>query len=108
MRVGRVAAAGWALATLSACAATPPPVEVAPAPPPAPPPVRIADANQAFSRGEYADAVQAYDAVLAREPDNATAHYNRGLALQRTGDFRAAESAYERALELNPKDVEAA
>ncbi len=94
-----------------ACASPPPPQPAElPAPKPAtkPAPVRIADANAAFGRGDYAAAVRAYDAVLDRTPDNGTALYNKGLALQHAGDLAAAQTAYEGALAIDPKDVEAA
>lgn len=40
-------------------------------------------------------------------PESAVAQYNLGLAYQKAGRFQSAESAYERAVELDPALVEA-
>ena len=97
------------LATAAGCASAPvEPVAVAPPPAPPPAPIQLADADRVFEGGDYARAARAYDAVLARSPDNGTAWYNKGLALQRAGDFGGAQAAYERALQIDPNDVEAA
>ena len=37
--------------------------------------------------GEPRQAIEAYDRALALQPDNASAHWNRGLARLLTGDF---------------------
>lgn len=54
------------------------------------------------------EALADYDAFLARSPDHAIAHYNRGLAREEAGDAAAALSDYERAVELDPSDLDAA
>ena len=100
------------VAVLGACASAPEPAPVAPvvAPPPVvkTAPEYLAEAQAAFAAGDYAAAVEGYEAVLDSEPANGTALYNRALAYQRRGDFKAAERAYERTLEAHPNDVEAA
>lgn len=46
-------------------------------------------------------------AELLDELDTADAHYNRGNALARSGEFQAAIQAYSRALELDPEHEDA-
>ena len=42
---------------------------------------------------------------VEEHPDSAAAHYNLGLAYTQRGKVTSAESAYRRALELDPEDV---
>lgn len=67
-----------------------------------------ADAESAMESGSYAAAVKAWDAVLARDPDNAGVMYNRAFALEQTGDLDAAATAYRKALAADPSNVDAA
>lgn len=50
-----------------------------------------------YEAGDYAGAAQRF-----AQQDTASAHYNRGNALARSGDLEAALDAYEQALELQP------
>ncbi len=56
-----------------------------------------------YRAGDYGGAAESF----ATE-DSSTAHYNRGNALAQTGELEAALSAYERALELDPENADAA
>jgi tetratricopeptide (TPR) repeat protein len=55
-----------------------------------------------FALGRYPDAALSYFAVVHSEPDNADAHYNLGLCLQRSDRWDASCRAFERALSLDP------
>ncbi|MFK0094592.1 tetratricopeptide repeat protein [Pseudomonas sp. NPDC090592] len=55
-----------------------------------------------YQAGDYAGAAEAFS-----QGDTATAHYNRGNALARSGELEAALDAYEQALERQP-DLQAA
>lgn len=58
----------------------------------------------------FSKAIAAYDAVLAKEPKNAVAHFGRGVALRmryeseerQASDFQAAVDAWGAALEVDP------
>ncbi|MDE0059565.1 MAG: tetratricopeptide repeat protein [Defluviicoccus sp.] len=52
--------------------------------------------------GRLADAVAAYRALLADDPENAGIWHNMGVALAGTGDAEAALAAFDRALALRP------
>lgn len=52
--------------------------------------------------GRFQDAALSYFAVVHSEPDNADAHYNLGLCLQRSDHWDASCQAFERALSLDP------
>jgi protein O-GlcNAc transferase len=55
-----------------------------------------------FSLGHYAEAALSYFAVVHSEPDDARAHYNLGLCLQRADRWDASCQAFERAIALDP------
>ena len=55
-----------------------------------------------FALGLFADAALSYFAVVHSEPDNADAHYNLALCLQRSDRWDASCQAFERALSLDP------
>lgn len=67
--------------------------------------VRLGDMMRA--RGRWADAVAAYDDAIRRVPSpNASSwplFYARGIALERSGNWPAAETDFRRALELSPE-----
>lgn len=52
--------------------------------------------------GNYRAAIENFDRVIARDPDNSTAHFNRGVAYGEIGDFRAALDAIDRAIAVVP------
>ena len=56
-----------------------------------------------YRAGDYSAAVEEFSA-----DDDSSGHYNRGNALTQGGDLQAAIAAYERALELDPSNEDAA
>ncbi len=64
-------------------------------------------ANELYAAGEYAQAIELYQAQLQEAP-SAEAYYNIGNAYFKTGELAQSILAYERALRLNPsfKDAE--
>ena len=58
---------------------------------------RLDDGNQAYRRGDFAQAAQDYAPL-----DDATGHYNRGNALAKAGRYPEAIAAYDRALQREP------
>jgi tetratricopeptide (TPR) repeat protein len=59
--------------------------------------------NELFNSKKYADALAAYDAALAINPQYATAHYNRGLVLHDLGRQEEALVAFDAALVIDPQ-----
>jgi len=55
-----------------------------------------------FALGRYHDAALSFFGVVTSEPDNADAHYNLGLSLQRSDRWDASCQAFERALACDP------
>jgi len=55
-----------------------------------------------FVLGRYQEAALSYFAVVHAEPNNADAHYNLALCLQRSDRWDASCQAFERALSLDP------
>lgn len=98
----------------SGCATKPAPVVKAPvkAAPPKPKATSsaeiLAGANQKFEAGEYAEAVNGYDKVLAKQPKQPVVLYNRAVALHRLGKLDEAATAYEAVLAESPEDERAA
>lgn len=96
---------------VAACASAPEPTPVV-APAPVKPKVKTAaeyaaDAEAAVESGNFAAAVKAYDAVLARDPNNPGALYNRAWALHQLGDLDSAQAAYGKVLEVDPGSIDA-
>lgn len=58
--------------------------------------------------GRYDDAIQQYDAVLAADPGNTGAMYNKGMSLMALGKTKEAEAALWDLLEVAPDHVLAA
>jgi predicted Zn-dependent protease len=61
-----------------------------------------ADAERAFHRGRYEEAVSMFEAYSESEPDNAWGHYMLGLSAWKTGDHTRALEAFDAALRLEP------
>jgi predicted Zn-dependent protease len=61
-----------------------------------------ADAERAFHRGRYEEAVSMFAAYSESEPDNAWGHYMLGLSAWKTGDHTRALEAFDAALRLEP------
>jgi protein O-mannosyl-transferase len=64
-------------------------------------------ANLELAAGRNDEAIRLYGEALAREPGDAAAHLNRGIAFQRQRRLDAAEADYRRALELDPGSEQA-
>ena len=62
----------------------------------------LARAAALYRDGRLAEAVAAYRALLADDPEDAGTWHNMGVALAETGDHRAALDAFDRALALRP------
>lgn len=57
----------------------------------------------AWNRSNLADALTAFDAAIAANPNNASAHRGRGLRLLTSGQNEAAMTSFQRARQLDPK-----
>jgi len=69
---------------------------------------RDALAAEALARaGRYREAVAAFDALLANDPNNRFALLRSGLALQSAGDPAGAAMRLERAVAVDPEDADA-
>jgi hypothetical protein len=60
-----------------------------------------------FNRGIYAAAFQHFNTVIYLKPDFADAWNNAGAALYRAGNRKDAITCYQKAIELQPNDVDA-
>jgi predicted O-linked N-acetylglucosamine transferase (SPINDLY family) len=61
-----------------------------------------ANAARTLQDGELEKAIELYDGLIARQPDDAEAHYTRANALNRLGRSEAALGGYDRAVALKP------
>ena len=64
----------------------------------------MAGANERYERGEYAEAAQQYEALVARGYGDASVYFNLGNAYLESGDLGRAILSYLRARELAPRD----
>ena len=62
---------------------------------------------EAFNEKDSSRAIDLYTQLLALNPDNADAYYNRGNVRYDLGDKSGALSDYDKSIELNPDDAEA-
>jgi tetratricopeptide (TPR) repeat protein len=80
-----------------------------PAPTPAEPvvttPVSYEDAEAAFLEREFNRAVTLFTAYVEDRPENAWGHFMLGLSAWKAGDHEVAESAFDDALERDPRHV---
>ena len=67
------------------------------------PAAELAQAIAACQHGKHGEALKISRAILAREPDNAGAHYVMGVAQAETGELAEALRALERAVSLTPE-----
>lgn len=63
--------------------------------------------NEAYKRGDYPNAIEAYNHILNEGYESADLYYNLGNAYYRTEQFGQAILNYERALRLKPNFSEA-
>ena len=61
----------------------------------------FADANAQYAEGNYAEAAEQYEQILAEQP-SADVYYNLGNAYFKQGELAQSILAYERALRLKP------
>ena len=64
----------------------------------------MAEANEQYERGEYADAAQQYEALIDSGYEDASLYYNLGNAYYRNGEIGRSVLNYLRAEELAPRD----
>ncbi|HYC20181.1 MAG TPA: tetratricopeptide repeat protein [Candidatus Bathyarchaeia archaeon] len=62
----------------------------------------IDQADDKFKHGQFGDAVNHYNAVLKRAPNNFRALHNKGLALFALSKFQKSIECYDRALGIHP------
>ncbi|MGA3198119.1 MAG: tetratricopeptide repeat protein [Halobacteriota archaeon] len=62
----------------------------------------IDQADEKFKHGQFGEAVNHYNAVLERAPNNFRALHNKGLALFALSKFGKSIECYDRALEIQP------
>ncbi|MBI3550448.1 MAG: tetratricopeptide repeat protein [Elusimicrobia bacterium] len=70
-------------------------------------PEGVAQANESYRQGRYAEAVSGYTALVERQPDNPGLRYNLANAYFKkagTGDFGRSVAEYWRAYRLKPRD----
>src|SRR5262249_20267937 len=112
IHVAAVALFGLGLAACKSAETPPPPKPVVQAPVKPKEEVKPADkvgaANAIFAKGDYAKALESYEAILQKEPDNESAMFNKAVCLQRLGQNAEAKKAYEAVLAKAPDDVDAA
>lgn len=63
--------------------------------------------NRARSQGNYRESERIFREVLRRSPNDASAHYNLGLALRHQGNLNGAIDSYRRAVSINPNHASA-
>ncbi len=62
------------------------------------------EAREYFQRGEYADAEELYEKILAEEPNNIYALSNLGVVRFRSGRLKAAELTFKKAIAIDDTD----
>ncbi len=67
----------------------------------------VQEANEAFSKGDYAAAVRSYEAALSSGAASAGLYYNLGMAQVRNGERPAAAVSFRRAIMLDPQMIDA-
>lgn len=64
-------------------------------------------ADELVKQGDYDGAMAKYQEALKEDPEDATAHNNMAIALEKLGQLGLAEKHYRRAVELHPDFAEA-
>ena len=62
--------------------------------------------KQHYAAGNYDEAIAAYTQAIKRQPANARAYFDRGLAYYKNREYNRALNDYNRAIELQLDDVE--
>ncbi len=68
-------------------------------------PVSFADGETAFKAKSYAEATRVFTRYTEQHPDNVWGHFMLGLSTWKGGDLMGAESAFEKALTIDPKHM---
>jgi Flp pilus assembly protein TadD len=68
-------------------------------------PVTFADGKAAYAANKYSDATAIFELYTGRRPENPWGHYMLGLSAWKSGDLAKAESAFEKALSIDPHHV---
>jgi tetratricopeptide (TPR) repeat protein len=63
---------------------------------------RLNEANAAFDRGRFEEAIALYGEAIAKDPNLPVAYFNRGLAYSANSDYKRAIADFDRALDLSP------
>jgi tetratricopeptide (TPR) repeat protein len=66
----------------------------------------LEQANNSFYKGNYKNAIKDYDKII-RDPNFVTAIYNKGLVLDKMGNYAGALKLYKQALDLRPRYFDA-
>ncbi len=61
----------------------------------------------AFNNGKYQDALNHWDNLIKKYPNDASAYYNSAITYARLGDMESAEKRYKEAIKYNPNMAEA-
>ena len=68
---------------------------------------KIGAAWKTYRSGQNASAIQSFEQILEQESSNIDALYGLGLVLRSSGDTEGARSHWEKAIELEKKNLEA-
>jgi tetratricopeptide (TPR) repeat protein len=68
-------------------------------------PVSFADGQAAYQAKKYSEATTIFEAYTERRPGNAWGYYMLGLSAWKSGDFSKSETAFEKALSIDPRHV---
>ena len=68
-------------------------------------PASFADGEAAYQAGKYGEATTIFERYTAEKPDNAWGHYMLGLSASKNGDPAKAETAFDKALSIDPDHV---
>jgi tetratricopeptide (TPR) repeat protein len=68
-------------------------------------PVSFADGDAAYRARNYSEATKLFDAYTTQKPGNAWGHYMLGLSAWKSGDLAKSETAFEKALSIDPQHV---
>ncbi|NIR46442.1 MAG: tetratricopeptide repeat protein [Gemmatimonadetes bacterium] len=71
------------------------------------PGARIAYGNELVTRGQFAQAAREFEAALAADSTNVSAHLDLALALAQLGDFDQATEHLDQAIQLDPSNTHA-
>jgi tetratricopeptide (TPR) repeat protein len=63
------------------------------------------DGKAAYAAKQYSDATAIFERYTVRRPENAWGHYMLGLSAWKGGDLAKAESAFEKAVSIDPRHV---